>query len=145
MSALTNNIVLDSNVIVSAILKPNSIASNALDIAIENFDIVASRESLDELLDVLKRPKFDKYLSHDDRIEDLRDYINITKKIPVTLEVFDCKDPKDNKFLALAREAKAVLIVSGDRQDLLSMNPYHGIKIIGVREFIETYQQYASL
>jgi len=145
MSALTNNIVLDSNVIVSAILKPNSISSNALDIAIENFNIVASRESLDELLEVLKRPKFDKYLSHDDRIEDLRDYINITKKIPVRLEVFDCKDPKDNKFLALAREANAVLIVSGDRQDLLSMNPYHGIKIIGVREFIETYQQYAAL
>jgi len=145
MSALFNRIVLDSNVIVSAILKPNSISADALDIAIEYFDIVASKESLDELLDVLKRPKFDKYLSYDSRMEDLRDYISITKKIPVTLEVFDCKDPKDNKFLALAREANALLIVSGDKQDILSMNPYFSIHIIGVREFIETYHAYTKI
>jgi putative PIN family toxin of toxin-antitoxin system len=142
MSAFANHIVLDSNVIVSAILKPNSIAANAFDIAIENFDVVASRESLDELLIVLKRPKFDKYISHDDRMGDLRDYINITKKIHVTLEVLDCKDPKDNKFLALAVTANAKIIVSGDKRDLISMNPFRGIEIIGIREFIENYRKY---
>jgi putative PIN family toxin of toxin-antitoxin system len=142
MSAFANHIVLDSNVIVSAILKPNSIAANALEIAIENFDVVASRESLDELLTVLKRSKFDKYISHDDRMDDLRDYINITKKIPVVLEVVDCKDPKDNKFLALAVTANARLLVSGDKKDLISMSPFRGVKIISIREFIEFHREY---
>lgn len=145
MTALTNHVVLDSNVIVSANLKPRSISADALEIAAAHFDIVASRETLAELLDVLKRPKFDRYLSLDNRMEDLRDYINITKKIPVTLIVADCTDPKDNKFLALARQANAVLIVTGDAQDLLSMSPYCGIDIIGVRAFTETYQQYITL
>ena len=142
MTALLNRIVLDSNVIISAILKPRSTASDVLEIAFENFEIVVSKESLDELLEVLKRQKFDKYISLDDRLEDLRDYIHITTKIPVKLEVLDCKDPKDNKFLALALTANASLIVSGDKRDLLSMNPYHGIEIIGVREFIDGYQKY---
>lgn len=142
MTVLLKRIILDSNVIISAILKPRSIASDALETASEHFNIVVSKESLDELLEVLKRPKFDKYLSLADRLEDLRDYINITTKIPVTLEVFDCKDPKDNKFLALALASNARLIVSGDKKDLISMNPYRGIEIIGIRDFIENHKKY---
>jgi predicted nucleic acid-binding protein len=45
------------------------------------------------------------------------------------------------KFLALALETKAIALVSGDKKDLVSMNPFRGIPIIGVREFIETYSK----
>jgi len=123
-------------------LNPQGVAADALGLALEYFEIVASKESLDELLDLLKRPKFDRYLSRDDRLEDLRDYINLTKKIPVTLEVLDCKDPKDNKFLALALTANAQLIISGDKRDLINMSPDRGIDIIGVRDFIDNHKKY---
>ena len=41
-----------------------------------------------------------------------------------------------------ALDAGAKLLVSGDKRHLLSMNPYRGIALIGIREFIDTYQSY---
>lgn len=73
----------------------------------------------------------------------VKDYAEAAKAVSVTTEVTDCIDAKDNKFLALALDAGAKLLVSGDKRHLLSMNPYRGIALIGVREFIETYQRYA--
>lgn len=34
--------------------------------------------------------------------------------VDVTEEVFDCRDPKDNKFLELAVDGKAEFIITGD-------------------------------
>ncbi len=145
MSALFNPIVLDSNIVVSAILNPASLAAQAIDIAAEHFEIVVTKETLDELLDVLQRPKFDRYLPLQDRFASLREYIELTEKHTVDLQVTDCKDPRDNKFLALALHTHAALIVTGDKRDLLSMNPYKGIAIVGLREFVDSYQSYLSI
>lgn len=101
-----------------------------------------SKETVEELIDVLKREKFDTYLSKAERAERIQAYAHTIVFFDVTLFVNDCKDQKDNKFLALASTAQARLIVSGDKQDLLSMNPYHGIEIIGVRDFIDNYEKY---
>ena len=49
--------------------------------------------------------------------------------------VTDCRDPKDNKFLALAIDAGAKTIVTGDK-DLLVMHPYQGITICTPAEFL---------
>ncbi|MEN9582672.1 MAG: hypothetical protein RL641_626 [Candidatus Parcubacteria bacterium] len=145
MSASRKIIVLDSSLVVSAILSPKGTSALALSLAVDKFELASSKETIEELVEVLTRKKFDKYATEYERMERAEVYIQDTMQFHVSITVTDCRDPKDNKFLALARQANAVLIVSGDRQDLLSMNPYHTIKIIGVREFIETYQQYASL
>lgn len=65
---------------------------------------------------------------------------NFVKSVIViepTETVVDCKDPKDNKFLAVALSANARFLVTGDKKDLLSMNPYRGIEIITAKEFLE--------
>ena len=49
--------------------------------------------------------------------------------------VTDCVDATDNKFLELAIDAKARVIVSGD-QHLRSMHPFQGISIIPPSEFL---------
>lgn len=142
MSALRKTVVLDSNLIVSAFLNPDGVASQAMQIALDYFDVAASKETLTELVDVLRRDKFDHYVSKEDRATRVMAYAEATKKIQVTHEVTDCSDSKDNKFLALALSSHACALVSGDKKHLISMNPYQGVRIIGVREFIESYQRY---
>jgi uncharacterized protein len=142
MNALRKTIILDSNLVVSAFLNPRGVAAQALEIGLENFEIACSKETLAELLDVLKRDKFDKYLSKAERGERLEAYAENVIFFNVGIDVTDCKDPKDNKFLSLAIAAQAKVIVSGDKRDLLSMNPYRGIEIIGLRAFVDTYQSY---
>lgn len=49
-----------------------------------------------------------------------------------------CRDPDDDKFLACAKDAKALYIVSGDK-DLLDIQEFEGIEILTVREFCARY------
>jgi uncharacterized protein len=142
MNALRKIIILDSNLVVSAFLNPQGVAAQALDIGFEHFDLACSKEALTELLEVLKRDKFNKYLSQAERAERAEIYAQSVLFFDVTLEVADCKNPKDNKFLSLAITARAKAIVSGDKRDLLSMHPYRGVDIIGLREFVDNYERY---
>ena len=135
-------IVLDTNFIVSAIILPQGVAAQALELAFEHFDPVFSKATILELATVLSRPKFDLYVESEVRKLLVKDYAEAAKEIAVTTDVNDCIDAKDNKFLALALDAGAKLLVSGDKRRLLSMNPYQGIAIIGIRELIESYQSY---
>ena len=49
-----------------------------------------------------------------------------------------CRDPKDDKFINCAIDAKAIYIVSGDN-DLLTIKNFAGIEIVTAREFYEKY------
>ena len=49
-----------------------------------------------------------------------------------------CRDAKDNKYLELAVNGKAELIITGDK-DLLVLNPFESISIITIEEFINKY------
>lgn len=142
MSGLRHTIVLDSNCVVSAFLNPQGTAAQALRIGLEHFELACSKETLAELLDVLKRDKFDKYASKAQRAEMLETYAQSVRFFEVSLAVSDCQDPKDNKFLALALTAQVKILVTGDKRDLLGMNPYKGIDIIGLRAFVDGFQAY---
>jgi putative PIN family toxin of toxin-antitoxin system len=142
MNASRNRVVLDTNLIISAFILPNSIAAQALSIGLEYFDLVCSKEVLYELLDVIKRDKFSKYASKQELTERLNVYTQSVIFIDDTLEITDCKDPKDNKFLSLALTSGAKLIVSGDKKDLICMNPYRGVDILRLREFMENFPKY---
>ncbi len=49
-----------------------------------------------------------------------------------------CRDPDDNKFLECAKDARAVFVVSGDK-DLLTLKEYGKIKVVTAKEFCEQY------
>ena len=135
-------IVLDSNLIVSAILNPEGICALAIDLADTNFEMVRSKETTTELVEVLRRDKFDRFAAVEDRAFRVQTYIEATRLVTVNVEVTDCSDPKDNKFLELAIAAKATIIVSGDKKHLVSMSPYKGIAIIRVRDFVGNLADY---
>lgn len=127
--------VIDTNVIVSSILSPRSTPRQAFELAFDRGVVLASDSTLSELDRVLCRPKFERYLSEDDRLQFIAQFIRDTTVIEVVETIDDCRDPKDNKFLELAVSGSATSIISGDA-DLLVLHPFRDISITTPRSFI---------
>ena len=123
-----NHFVVDTNVIVSALLFKKSIPFQAVKIA-EKGIILYSKSTLAELREVLNRRKFDKYLQIEERQKFLIKFVDTSRRILIQETISICRDAKDNKFLELAVNGDAQFIITGD-QDLLVLNPFRGIKII---------------
>ena len=54
------------------------------------------------------------------------------------IDVSECEDPDDNKFLECAIASRAKLIVSGDKH-LLKLNGYQEIVVYKPRDFVDLY------
>lgn len=128
--------VLDTNVIISALLMKKSVARDALDKAREAGDILLSLDVIDELQEVISRPAFNRYIDEEDRIKFLALLVKEAVLIEVSERIKECRDPKDDKFLELAVNGKADLIISGDK-DLQVLHPFRGIQILSPREFLD--------
>lgn len=128
--------VLDSNVIVSALLLPSSIPRRAFDRAVEHGKLLSSSATVAEINDVLRRPGFARYLLEEERSEFVSALVRDALLIDVNVTVTECRDAKDNKFLELAVSGIASCIVSGD-DDLLVLDPFRGIPILTPRSFLD--------
>ena len=128
-------IVVDVNVIVSALLFLNSNPRKTLDIIRKNHHILMSKSIFTELENVLNRPKFDRYITKNEREEFLQEFDKELVFITITETITDCRDPKDNKYLEVAVSGKAQYLITGD-QDLLVLNTFRGINIIKPEEFL---------
>lgn len=123
------HLVIDTNLWISRLLLPRSVSAQAVDRAIQWGRPLMSDETLAELADVLARPKFDRYVSREDRQQFLLKLGGIVKLVPVIQRVRVSRDPEDDKFLDLALAGQARYLLTGD-QDLLVLNPFHGIRIM---------------
>ncbi|MEH1870886.1 putative toxin-antitoxin system toxin component, PIN family [Nostoc sp.] len=134
---MTNNrrFVFDTNVLISAFLFSQNKPRQALDQAQDIGIIVLSNSVLSELEEVLYRPKFDRYLTKERRQEFLQNLTENSQFIDVTEQINECRDLKDNKYLELALSGQVECIVTGD-VDLLVLNPWRGIEILNVKEFL---------
>ena len=92
-----------------------------------------------ELNDVLRRPRFDKYVHEDERLEFLATLVRDAELVVVADVVTGYRDPKDNKFLELALSGKATHIVSGD-EDLLVLHPFRGVPILTPQAFLAQWE-----
>ncbi len=121
-------VVLDTNVIVSAALSSVSPPERVLEYVIRNGSLLTSVSMVSEIKLVLLRPRFQRYLSWQERDEFLAAVLEAIEPVEVTHSVTACRDPKDDKFLELARSGHATHIIGGDR-DLLDLHPFRGIPI----------------
>jgi putative PIN family toxin of toxin-antitoxin system len=133
--SFVRRIVIDTGVLVSAAIRPESVPALALEKALLQFEICASDETMVELETVLMRPKFDPYLRTDLRREFVTGFRERATMIAVDQTVTDCDDPKDNKFLALAEAADAELIVASDPH-LTDLHPWREIPILPPSAFL---------
>jgi putative PIN family toxin of toxin-antitoxin system len=132
---ISERFVLDTNVIVSSVLSPRSIPRKAFDLAFSLGTVLLSDSILVEIDDVLRRPKFERYVSEDERLQFLAKFVGDAMIVEVTEVVTDCRDPKDNKFLELAVSGGAKCIISGDA-DLLVLDPFRSISIVTPQIFV---------
>ncbi len=141
MSAI-GRVVFDTSTLVGVALKVGSVPHQALDWALRHCDVCVSVATLAELDEVLGRAKFDRFMPREARlalVALLRQGTRLVD-VPVAAESAltpTCRDPKDNKFLALAQKADADALISSDA-DLLSMHPWHGVQIITPATFVAT-------
>ncbi len=128
-------IVADTNLLVSRLLLPQSLPAKAVCKAVDEGQLLVSDATLGELADVLSRAKFDPYVSLEDRQDFIRVLNRVAERIIVTAPIKACRDPKDDKFLEVALNGEANLILTGDR-DLLALHPFRGIDILSPREYL---------
>ena len=131
-------VVVDTNVLVSATLFEHSLPGRAVFTALRVAELLLSIETLTELHEVLHRPKFNKYLTVEEREAFLTALTMRATMVEVSIQIDDCRDPKDNKFLELAVAGRAECIVTGDK-DLLVLHPFRQINIVTPTDFIALY------
>ena len=128
-------IVIDTGVVVSALLLPRSVPRQAFGAATSRGVVLASEATAAELDDVLRRPKFDKYLPEPMRLEFFAALVLLAEEVVVHDVITTCRDPKDNKFLELAVSGKASHVISGDA-DLLVLHSFRGVAILTPQAFL---------
>jgi putative PIN family toxin of toxin-antitoxin system len=131
-----HRLVLDTHVWISRLLAPQGVAASAVNRALEWGTPLMSVETLQELTDVLARPKFDPYVSVRDRQHFIALLGGVARMVNITHRVAACRDSKDDKFLHVALNGEAEIIVTGDA-DLLALNPFHGVEIVSPGAFLE--------
>jgi putative PIN family toxin of toxin-antitoxin system len=129
--------VFDSNVLVSALLFANSTPGQALTSASERGTILLTEDLVTELSDVLKRSKFDRYVSRSTREEFLEALIRDSYFVDVVEHVNACRDVRDDHILEAAVNGNASHIITGDR-DLLVLNPFREIRIMTPTDMVQS-------
>ena len=131
--------VIDTNVLIAGLLwrgPPHALLEHLRGALVS---MVSSPALLTELGDVIGRAKFDAILvqSNTSREHLLAEVGRLAELIePPPLAQPVCRDPDDDRVLALAVAAKADLIVSGDA-DLLSLGNFEGIDIVAPAEALQ--------
>lgn len=128
-------VVADTNVLVSRLILPESVPAQVLRQVEFNSLLLFSESTMYELADVLSRQKFDRYVRLDDRRGFIERLGKIAEFIPIVQLVRECSDPKDDKFLEVALNGKADVIITGDT-DLLAMNPWRGVEIFSPIDYL---------
>src|SRR5437763_719604 len=130
-------IVIDTNTLVSRLLVPRSVPAQAVRKAVDEGRVLVSEATMGELAEVLARAKFDAYVSIEERQQFLRLFGRMAELVQILHRVQACRDPKDDKFLEVAVNGEADLIVSGDG-DLLDMGEFQGIPITTPAAYLRT-------
>jgi uncharacterized protein len=128
-------VVLDTNIFVSAALKANSLPFHVVRWIDRHGGLLKSAATEREFLTVLARPHIAAVTIPSYR-EGLAKLLAKAELVTITERIVACRDPNDDKFLELAVNGHADLIVSGDG-DLLALNPFRNIPIVTPAMFVQ--------
>lgn len=136
--------VLDSNVIIRALLNPGSTWGQLL--ARTDYAHISTEEIVGEVTGVLARRHLQERLGWasetptSERLREIVARIEIIEEPPV---VPVCRDPKDDKFFACALAGAADYIVSED-DDILAIPEYEGIRTVRAAAFLRLLDEARS-
>jgi len=139
MRTAETRLVLDTNTLISRMLVPRGTTGRAVDKALAAGVLLASEATLTELAEVLSRPKFDRYVSLEERRQFLSLLGGVVRVIPIQHRIQACRDPKDDMLLHVALNGEAQFLITGD-QDLLvlggSFRQSHGLHILSPADYL---------
>jgi putative PIN family toxin of toxin-antitoxin system len=128
-------VVVDTNVLVSAALKDKSLPSIAVHLVAQHSLLLKSAATEAQLFEVVARPYLAALVAPA-TLHWLRTLLAGAELVSITERIAACRDPTDDKFLELAVNGQADLIVTGDA-DLLVLNPFRGIPIVTPATFVQ--------
>ena len=129
-------IVVDTHVLISAGLLPQSTTAQALALAVEHFVMAQNQDTWHELETRIARPKFDRYFGEFGRLRHLIKIAQSVEFFEVTAQVSVSRDKSDDKFLALAIDAGACWVIFGD-PDLKDVHVYKGVEVLSPAQFLD--------
>lgn len=129
-------IVVDTNVFISGLLSSTSHPARVVEWIMEHGQLLGSTDTLRELIQTLLSPKFDRYVARPRREALLDRLAPSVEIVEIVQRVRACRDPKDDKFLEVAVNGEARVIVTGD-DDLLSLHPFRGVDILLPAAYLE--------
>lgn len=144
MSLCTNTenetkVVLDTNIIISAAISDKgNPASIILLLAMKSIKNYTSQELIEELMSIINGQEILERIDTTRKETILKQYTDYSIKITPARKIDIVKDPKDNKFIEVAAEAKADFLISGDPH-LTDIKEYKGIRIVKPKEFLDIY------
>ena len=129
-------IVIDTNVLISAAFF-GGVPKEVIDLVTKkNVSAYMNEEILTEYnVTVSKVARKSKRHIDQNLFEEFIKSVNVIESVA---SVNVCRDSTDNKFIACAVDAKAIYVVSGDK-DLLTVERYDDVEIITAKEFYERY------
>ena len=130
--------VLDANVLVSALITRGTPPHQLYQAWLRNeIELVTCAAQIDELSDVLSRPRLRRFVDPADAaglVLDIRLRAIVIHDMPIPKR---SSDPKDDAILAAAVAGQAALVVSGDKPGLLALGQVEGIPIRTPREALQ--------
>ncbi|MBE7211352.1 MAG: putative toxin-antitoxin system toxin component, PIN family [Gluconacetobacter diazotrophicus] len=131
-------IVVDTNILVSALLAPASLPAQLLVLwRQDRFILLTATEQFDELRRVTRYPKIRERLPPalaGRLINDLRGLAVVLDRLP---SISVSPDPNDDYLLAIAEAGGADVLLTGDKRDLLSLQRHGSTRILTVRAFLD--------
>jgi len=133
-------LLLPTNVLVAAFVA-RGVCSELLEHCVRHHVVISSRPLLDELSDVLTRKFHQRAVEARGAMRLLGEMFTLV--VPDVPERAVCRDRDDDVVMATALAGECAAIVTGD-QDLLALDPFHGIRVLAPTAFWKWESEYDS-
>jgi len=131
-------VVLDSNVLISALLLPSSLPARLVGVWRRGgFQLLTCELQLRELREVTRRAHVRALIRPalaGELVNQLRAMALLVEALPA---VDRSPDPFDNFLLAMAQGGQADVLISGDKRGVLALKTHGACRITTVRQFLD--------
>lgn len=131
-------VVLDTNILISALIRPKSVARQIYEGARSGrIALVTCDAQFDEFRRVTRYPRVQRYIRPAEagamlnELRELAVYIKVNEKVDVS------PDPADNFLFTMAQASQADYLITGDKEDVLALGRHGKTQIVTARRLVE--------
>jgi putative PIN family toxin of toxin-antitoxin system len=139
-------VVLDTNIIVSAIIVPAGKPAAIIDAWLDGkFTLLTCAAHVDELRATLQKPRVAELVKPHQAGRLVNQIKRFAEDINPLPTVERSSDPTDDFLLALCEAGKADYLVTGDKSGLLALDRHKATRIVSAREFAALFNLGSTL